>query len=106
MTCFAYNDDGTICGQPGVMIDEQRARTVCAAHKPKSATVAREARQEQRRWKQEEQKLGWPALIATSIYLFAKDHWIVGTLPLLLIAWNIVGLKMLKKNMADARDSV
>ncbi len=48
-------------------------------------------------------QFGWPALIATSIYLFTKEHWIAGALPLLLIAWNLVGLKMLKKSREDTR---
>lgn len=37
-------------------------------------------------------KLGWPALIFTSLFLFAKGHWMVGLLPPLLILWNVVGL--------------
>ena len=39
MNCIAYNDDGTICEQPGVMVDEQRGGAVCAQHKPKCATI-------------------------------------------------------------------
>ncbi len=41
--------------------------------------------------------IGFPALIATSVYLFAKGHWVAGILPLLLMTWNIVGLRFLKK---------
>ena len=42
-------------------------------------------------------KFGWPALAITSVYLFARGHWIAAALPLLLIGWNIVGLRVLKK---------
>lgn len=41
--------------------------------------------------------IAFPALIATSVYLFAKGHWVTGILPLLLIAWNIIGVRWLTK---------
>ena len=30
--CFAYRDDGTICGQPGLFLDRQRGFYVCEEH--------------------------------------------------------------------------
>ncbi len=41
-------------------------------------------------------QFGWLALIATTIFLFAKGHWIVGSLPILLMVWNLIGLRLLK----------
>ena len=42
-------------------------------------------------------KIGFVALLITSIMLFAKGHWVVGVLPLLLIGINL--LFMDKKKM-------
>jgi hypothetical protein len=42
-------------------------------------------------------KIGFVALLITSIMLFAKGHWVVGALPLLLIGINL--LFMDKKKM-------
>jgi hypothetical protein len=44
-------------------------------------------------------KVGFIALMITSIMLFAKGHWIVGALPILLIGINL--LFMDKKKMKD-----
>ncbi len=44
---------------------------------------------------------GWPALIATSAYLFVKGHWIAGALPVGLILWNVLGL-LLRDRDADS----
>lgn len=41
-------------------------------------------------------KYGFPALIVTAIYLFVERHWIIGSLPIVLIGWNIIGLRLLK----------
>lgn len=41
--------------------------------------------------------VAFPALIVTSIYLFSKGHWITAMFPLMLMAWNIIGLAWLKK---------
>lgn len=41
--------------------------------------------------------IGWAALISTSVFLFLEKHWLVGSLPLLLIVWNIFGLKHFHK---------
>lgn len=41
-------------------------------------------------------KIGFVALAITSVYLFAKGHWIAGTIPLLLIGWNILGITVFK----------
>lgn len=38
-------------------------------------------------------KYGWPALIFTSIYLFYKGNFIIGILPIVLIVWNVIGLR-------------
>lgn len=43
-------------------------------------------------------KYGWPALIITTGFLFIKGHWFVGSLPLLLIGWNIIGLRLFYKD--------
>ena len=40
-------------------------------------------------------KIGWPALLLTSSFLFWTRHWFVALLPLVLIAWNIWGLRFL-----------
>ncbi len=32
--CIAYDDDGAICGQPAMFVDEQRGGMVCEAHDP------------------------------------------------------------------------
>ena len=42
-------------------------------------------------------KIGFLALIVTSILLFIKGHWVVGALPVLLIVWNVMGLLMTKR---------
>ena len=34
MKCFAYKEDGTICGRPAVVIDPQRGCAVCEVHRP------------------------------------------------------------------------
>jgi len=41
-------------------------------------------------------KIGFAALIITAIYLYSKGHWIVGSIPLLLIVWNILGTTVFK----------
>ena len=38
-------------------------------------------------------KIGWLALVVTSVYLLSKGNYIIGILPLALIAWNLYGLK-------------
>jgi len=38
-------------------------------------------------------RYGWPALLATSAFLFWNRHWFVASLPPLLIVWNIWGLR-------------
>ena len=38
-------------------------------------------------------RYGWPALLATSAFLFWNRHWFVASLPPLLIVWNIWGVK-------------
>jgi len=43
-------------------------------------------------------KYGWPALIITTGFLFIKGHFFVGSLPLLLIGWNIIGLRFFYKD--------
>jgi len=30
--CWAYNEDGTVCGRPAVAVDAERGYTVCAQH--------------------------------------------------------------------------
>ena len=40
--------------------------------------------------------IGFITLTITAIYLYAKGHWIIGTIPLLLIAWNILGITVFK----------
>lgn len=46
--------------------------------------------------------VAFPALIVTSIYLFNKGHWITAMFPLLLMAWNIIGLVWLRKREANS----
>ncbi len=41
--------------------------------------------------------IGMLALFITSLYLIYQGHWIVGILPLLLMIWNFIGLKILYK---------
>lgn len=41
-------------------------------------------------------RFGFVALIVTSLVLFANKHWIVGPLPILLIVWNLIGLRLLR----------
>ena len=43
-------------------------------------------------------QIGWISLVVTSIFLFYKSHFIVGSLPLLIIVWNFVGLKLFYKD--------
>ena len=43
-------------------------------------------------------KFGWPALIITSIFLFIKGYWYIALAPLILILWNIIGLKLINKD--------
>ena len=30
--CWAYEEDGTVCGRPAVAVDAERGYTVCARH--------------------------------------------------------------------------
>ena len=47
-------------------------------------------------------KIGFIALVITSIMLFAKGHWVIGALPILLIAINLINLLFrYKKKMKD-----
>lgn len=46
-------------------------------------------------------KYGWPALIITTGFLFIKGHWFIGSLPLLLIGWNIIGLRLIYKDKSQ-----
>lgn len=43
-------------------------------------------------------KIGFVALILASIMLLIKGHWIIGSIPVLLIAWNLFGLYLERKN--------
>jgi energy-coupling factor transporter transmembrane protein EcfT len=36
--------------------------------------------------------VGFVALLITSVFLFSKGYWLPGSIPLLLMAWNLVGL--------------
>jgi hypothetical protein len=45
--------------------------------------------------------IGFIAFILASIYLFIKGQWVVGIIPLVLIAWNLIGTKILKKRSND-----
>jgi len=40
--------------------------------------------------------IGFITLTITTIYLYAKGHWIIGTVPVLLIVWNILGITVFK----------
>lgn len=42
-------------------------------------------------------RVGWPALFITSGYLFIMGHWFMGALPLLLMGWNLIGLRYINK---------
>ena len=46
-------------------------------------------------------KYGWPALVITMGFLLVKGHWFVGILPLLLIGWNIIGLRLFYKDRLE-----
>lgn len=37
------------------------------------------------------------ALFVTSLFLIYKGHWAVGILPILLILWNVIGLRFFYK---------
>ena len=41
-------------------------------------------------------RFGFVALIVTACVLLANKHWIVGPLPILLIVWNLIGLRLLR----------
>lgn len=47
-------------------------------------------------------RYGWPALMITTGFLFTKRHWFVGSLPVLLIAWNLIGLRLFYKHRWQA----
>jgi hypothetical protein len=38
-------------------------------------------------------QFGWVALTITSLSLFVKGFWYIAIIPLLLIIWNLIGLK-------------
>jgi len=40
---------------------------------------------------------GFVGFILSSLYLFYKGDWIVGLIPIVLIAWNLIGLNYLNK---------
>jgi hypothetical protein len=42
-TCWAYRDDGEICGAVAVAIDERRGYGVCAKHLPGRDETAKDA---------------------------------------------------------------
>ena len=52
--------------------------------------------------------LGFITLTITSIYLYTKGHWLVGSIPLLLIGWNILGITVFKPrpktSLTDVRE--
>ena len=41
--------------------------------------------------------VGFVALLITSVFLFSKGFWLPGSIPLLLMAWNLVGLFRLRR---------
>jgi hypothetical protein len=45
-------------------------------------------------------KYGWPALVFCSLFLFVKNHPIVAIIPLLLIGWNLLGLRLFGTNQS------
>jgi len=38
MKCWAYDENGNLCGQPAVTVDPQRGCTVCRQHAPDGET--------------------------------------------------------------------
>lgn len=38
MKCWAYDENGNLCGQPVVTVDPQRGCTVCRQHAPDGET--------------------------------------------------------------------
>lgn len=47
MKCWAYDENGNLCGQPTVTIDPQRGCTVCRRHTPEGeANQQEQPRQE------------------------------------------------------------
>src|ERR1019366_4042399 len=49
-------------------------------------------------------RYGWPALLATSAFLFWNRHWFVASLPPLLIVWNLWGLKYVGAPVSSGQD--
>ena len=49
-------------------------------------------------------KYGFIALIITSVFLFINKHWFIGSLPFLLIVWNILWLKLFVKRRVPLKD--
>lgn len=45
-------------------------------------------------------QVGFIALTITAAFLFYKGHWIVGSLPILLMAWNLMAV-VFHKNTRD-----
>lgn len=50
--------------------------------------------------------LAFPALIVTSIYLFSKGHWVTAMFPLILTAWNIIGLAWLRQGETNSEQNL